>query len=173
MPNLVNRMIVSELTSELASMESMLMVSFAGLTVEESEGLRSAMAAKGVQFRMVRNSLAKRVLAEQGIQFDDQFTGNTAIAYGPAEAAIHAAHILTEKEVKKAGKVKLKAGMLDGRVLDGKEALALADIPDRDTLHAQIASVIAGPLRGIASVLNATPSGLARVLQARADQLEA
>jgi hypothetical protein len=61
----------------------------------------------------------------------------------------------------------------DGRVLDGKEALALADIPDRDTLHAQIASVIAGPLRGIASVLNATPSGLARVLQARADQLEA
>jgi len=172
MPNLVNRMIVSELTSELEGVEGMLMVSFGGLTVEESEGLRSSLAAKGVQFRMIRNSLARRVLSEQGIELDEHLAGNTAIAYGSAAAAIHAAHILTEKDVKKAGKVKIKAGLLDGRVLNTQEALALADIPDRDTLHAQLVGVIAGPLRGLAMVLNATPSGLARVLQARSEQPE-
>ena len=48
-------------------------------------------------------------------------------------------------------------------------ATALADLPDRDTVIAMLLGVISGPARGLASVINAVPSGLARVLQAHVD----
>lgn len=170
MPNLVNQMVVRELTEELKDVDGMVLVSYSGLTVEENENLRGKLADKGVRFKMIRNSLAKRVLADRELAFPDEaLKGNTGIAYGDAEAAIGAAKIFADKAVKKAGKVKFKAGVLEGNALDADGAKALADLPDRDTLHAQLLGVISGPARGLATVINAVPSGVARVLQAHVD----
>ncbi len=89
MPSLVNRLVASELTRELAAAEGMLFISFAGLTVKEAESLRNKMAAKGVKVRMLRNALARRVLAERGFEIaDGVLAGNTALAWGKTEAAI-------------------------------------------------------------------------------------
>jgi large subunit ribosomal protein L10 len=174
MPNLVNRLVVQEFTREFKDAEGMLVVSFGGLTVKESEGLRIKMAEKGVKLRMIRNALAQRVLKERGIDFGDQtLLGNTAIAYGKAEAAIHAAKVLTSPDVKKAGKVQVRAGVLDGKVLGAKDAISLADVPDRNTLNAKLLGCLSGPSRSLVSVLNATPGGFVRVLNARADKLGA
>ncbi|HIG10697.1 MAG: 50S ribosomal protein L10 [bacterium] len=171
MPNLVNELISKELASEFEGLDGLLIVSFGGLTVEETESLRDNMAEKGVSFRMVPNKLARRILAEKGLEFDRvAMSGNTAVAYGDAEAAINAAKILTEPEVKKAGKVKIKGGMLEQIMLDAEGALLLANIPDRDTLRAKILGCLSGPARGIVGTIHAVPSGLARVLQAHADQ---
>ena len=75
----------------------MFLVSFHGLAVAESEALRDQIAEKGAQFRMVRNSLARRVFAERGLEFDGPaLLGNTAIAYGSIEATIGAAKVLTD-----------------------------------------------------------------------------
>jgi len=172
-PNLVNRMICKELGSEFDSAEGMVVVSFGGLTVQQTELLRTELAGKGVRLRMVRNKLAKRVLADKGYEFPaEALVGNTAIAYGSAEETIAAAKVFSSPEVKKDGKVTFRAGMLERRVLGASDALQLADIPDRDTLRAQLLGVISGPARGIASIINAVPSGLARVIQAHADQGE-
>lgn len=173
MPNIVKHLVCKELESEFEGIDGMVLVSFAGLTVEESEGLRDALAAKGVSFRMVQNKLARRVLSEKGMEFPDEaLQGNTGIAYGDAEAAINAAKIFSDSEVKKAGKVKIKAGMLEQNVLGQADAVQLANVPDRDTLRAKILGCISGPARGLVGTLNALPSGLARVLQAHADQGE-
>ncbi len=173
MPNLVKKMICQELASEFDGAEGMVLVAFKGLTVEETENLRNELAEKGVRLRMIRNKLAKRVLAEKGYEFPDEvLLGNTAVAYGSAEETIAAAKVLSTPEVKKAGKVKFKAGMLEERVLDAKDALQLAQIPDRDTLRAQLLGVISGPARSLVSTINAVNSGLARVIQAHADQGE-
>ena len=172
MPNLVNRMVVRQLTREFQAAEGMVVISYGGLTVAENESLRDGLAAKGVRLRMVSNRLARIVLREQGLHFpDDAFKGNTAIALGTTEGTIGAAKVLTEKGVKKSGKVKLRAGMLEGTVLDAKSAEALAGLPDKKTVQAQILGVIAGPARGLVSVFNGLPGGMARVLQARADKL--
>lgn len=174
MPNLVNTLVVNELTDQFAEVEGMILCAFPGLTVAESEDLRNQLAEKGAKFRMVRNSLARRVFAERGLEFDGEaLKGNTAVAYGSVEATIGAAKILTSKEVKKAKKVKVKAGLLEGRVLNAQDAIAVADMPDQDTLRAQLLGCISGPARGLVSALNGLPSGLARVLQAHADKLEA
>jgi large subunit ribosomal protein L10 len=122
----------------------------------------------------VRNRLARLALSEKGIDLgDDTLLGNIAIAWGDSEAAIGAAKVFGSKEVKKAKKVEFRAGLLDGEVLSAAEAASLADVPDRDTLNAQLLGVISGPARGLASVIQAVPSATARVLQARADSLPA
>lgn len=171
MPNLVNTLVTKEYADEFRDASGLLFVSFAGLTVEESSALRNELAAQGVRFRMVRNSLAQRVLKEQGSDVPDSaFEGNTAVAYGAAEHAIVAAKLLSTPAVKKAGKIKLKGGVLEGRVLNGADATALADVPDRNTLRAQLLGCISGPARSLVSVVNALPAGLARVVQAHVDQ---
>src|SRR5436190_19185962 len=99
MPNVVNRLVSQELASAFKEAEGMIVVSFGGLTVKESEGLRTKMAEKGVKLRMVRNSLAQRVLKERGLELGDQaLAGNTAIAYDQAAAAVHAAKLFTSPD---------------------------------------------------------------------------
>ncbi len=174
MPNLVNKLTVQEYTASFEDADGFVVASFEGLTVKESEGLRSKLEDRGAQLRMVRTKLARRVLAERGFEFPaEALQGATAIAYGSAEAALGAAKILTEPEVKKIGKVRLKAGLLEGKVLNADEATALADIPDRNTLNAMLLGVLQGPARSLVGVIQAPCSSLVRVLQARIDSQEA
>ncbi|MFT7668635.1 MAG: large subunit ribosomal protein L10 [Planctomycetota bacterium] len=173
MPNIVKELIYSELDTDFEGIGGLVMVSFEGLTVVESESLRNQLAEKGAKFRMVQNRIARRVLSSKGYDFPvDVMAGNTGIAYGDAEAAISAAKIFTEKSVKAAGKVKIKAGMLEDSVLNANDAVALAQIPDTDTLRAKLVGCISGPARGLVGTLAGLPSGLARVMQAHIDQGE-
>ena len=173
MPNIVNRLISSEYERELGSADGLLFVSMAGLTVQESEGLRASLDEQGVKLRMVRNKLVRRVLSERGLELSkEDLTGNVAIAYGETEAAIVAAKVFTEPAVKKAGKIAIRAGVLEGELLGAQDAASLADVPDRDTLRAMILSALQSPARGIAMSISGVPGGLARVLQAHADQSE-
>ncbi|MFN0008480.1 MAG: 50S ribosomal protein L10 [Planctomycetota bacterium] len=172
MPSLVNRLVFRELERDLGTAKGALFMTFGGLTVKESEHLRGKLAEKGVRVRMVRNALARRVLSDRGIsQAADVLAGNTAIAWGGAEAAIHASKIVSEPEVKKHGKVKIRAGMLDGQWLGEKDAIALSKVPDRKTLQAQILGCLSGPARGLVMTLNGLPSGLTRVLNSHAEKL--
>ena len=92
MPNLVNRLVLQELQQQIRAAEGLLVLSFGGLTVKQTEGLRNDLAKKGCELRMVRNSLARIVLAERGYEVDGKvLAGNTAIAFGSTEATIHAA----------------------------------------------------------------------------------
>jgi large subunit ribosomal protein L10 len=151
----------------------MVVVTYGGLNAKTNEGLRNQLAAKGAKLTLVRNSLARLVLKEQGFEVgDDVLNGNTAIAYGNAEAAVHAAKIFTSAAVQKAGKVKLRAAVLEGRLLDAKDAVALADVPDRHTLNGKLVSLISAPARGLVSTINQVLAGNVRVLNARAEALE-
>jgi len=173
MPNVVNRLVVQELTHEFKAAEGMVIVSWVALNAVENETLRDKLAEKGCKLTLVRNSLARLVLKQQGFELGkDVLAGNTAIAYGKAEAALHAAKMFTAADVKKAGKVKIRAGVLEGRLLDANDATALADVPDRKTLEGMLVSCMIGPPRSLVSLVNQVPSSLVRVLQARAEQLE-
>jgi large subunit ribosomal protein L10 len=172
-PNLVNRLVVRELNAEFGGAEGLVVVSWDALVAKENEGLRDKLAEKGGKLTLVRNSLARLVLKERGFEVGEGvLTGNTAIAYGSAEAVVYAAKLFTSAEVKKAGKVKIRAAVLEGRLLDANDAAALADVPDKKTLQGRLVGCIAGPSRGLVSLVNQVPSSLVRLLQARAEQLE-
>lgn len=170
MPNIVNQMTVRDLERQLSEVDGMIFVTFGGLDVVQTEAIRNGVAEKGAGFRMLRNKLARRVLADRGLEFDAEvFQGNTAVAFGDAEAVIGAAKVLTEKEIKKTNLVSVKAGVMEGQALSSAEAAQLADLPDRDTVNAMLLGVISGPARSLATVINAVPASVARVLQAHVD----
>jgi len=171
MPNLVNRMVVRDLAASFRDAEGVLVVSMSGLTVAESDELRTSLAEKDVRLHLVRNSLARLAMRESGIEMPDEiFEGSLAIAVGSPEHAIHAAKVCTKSSLNKAGKLAVKAGVLDGEILGEADAAALADVPDRDTVNAQILGALSGPARGLVCAINALPAGVARVVQARVDQ---
>ncbi len=171
MPNLVKKLVTSDYTSSFREADGMLLVSLAGLTVAETEVLRAALDEGGSRFRMVKNSLAKLAFSECGLELgDDALVGSVAIAFGSTEATITAAKVLSGSTLRRAGKIVFRAAVIDGSPLSSGDAMALASVPDRDTLRAQIAGTIQGPMRALAVALAAVPSGMARVLQARIDQ---
>lgn len=171
MPNLIKKLVTAEYKPAFEGAGGMLIVSMAGLTVEESGSLRGSLDNGDLQFKMVKNSLARRVLTESGYEFgDDVLEGNIAIAWGSAESAIHAAKVVSGSKMCKDGRLTVRAGVLDGSVLNESDARALAKVPDKDTLRAQLVGLLQGPARGLAATLAATPGAIARVLQAHADQ---
>ncbi len=171
MPNVVNKLVVRELSEELNGVEGILFVSLSGLSVAEDDALRTELAGHGVRLRMVRNKLARVALRENGVEVPAQvFAGNVAMMWGSPEEAIQAAKIISKSPLKKDGKVGLRAGLLDGAVLSEADAQALADVPDRDTLRSMLLGTINAPARSLVTVMNAVPAGLARVIQAHVDE---
>ena len=171
MPNLLKEMVTREYTREFKNADGMLVVSMDRATVHELEKLRGEFAKGGARLRMVRNSLARRVLAERGVEFGaDVLVGNVGIVYGSAEAVINAAKVLSTPEMKKSGKLPVRAGLLEGQVLSAADAKALAGVPDKQTIRGKLVGLFVAPSRGLVTVLQANNSGLARLLQARIDK---
>jgi large subunit ribosomal protein L10 len=171
MTNFVKTLVKSEYTRSIEAAEGMLLVSFAGLTVAETDVLRAALDEGGSRLQMVKNSLAKRALEDCGLAMgDDVLAGNVLIAYGSADATMKAAKVLSNSDLRKAGKIVFRAAVLEGSALSAEDASALADVPDKDTLRAQIVGTIQGPMRALVATMAGVNGGLARVLQARVDQ---
>ena len=171
MANLLKEMVTREYTREFKDAGGMLVVSMDRVTVKELEKLRGELAKGGARLRMVRNSLARRVLAERGVEFgSDVLNGNIGIIYGSADGVMNATKLLTSAELKKSGKLPIRAGLLEGQVLSANDAKALAGVPDKNTLRAKIVGLISAPSRGLVTVLAANPAGFARLLQARVDK---
>ena len=173
MPNIINELVSRDLAGMLDGAEGMLFVTYAGLTVAEDESLRTKLNEHGLWLRMVRNSLLRRLLAEQGVELDAAaLTGNTGMVACSTEELIKAAKAFSDdqfKALRREGKMAIKAAFFEGEVMGSDGAKALASLPDRDTVNAMLLGVISGPARGLATVINAVPSGLARVLQAHID----
>ena len=173
MPNIINKLIVKELSDAFESAEGMVICSVQGLTVEETEVLRDSLAEHGVRLRMVRNRLAKIALKDRGIEPPkDMLVGNIACAWGSPEAAINAAKVLHKSPARKEGKVTFRGGLFEGELLDAKEATGLAALPGKDELRGMMVGLLAAPARNLVGLLAAPGGSLARVLQARVDKGE-
>jgi len=177
MPNLINQIIVRQLSDEFARAEGMVIVSMNGLTVEETENLRDSLAEGGVRLRMVRNRLASLALKSRGIEVEKGlFNGNIACAWGSSEDTIRiakaVANAIRTSDPKKV-KVAFRGGLFEGNLLGAKEAAALADLPGKDELRAKMLGLLNGPARALATLIQGPGASLARVLQAHADKGEA
>ena len=174
MPNLINRLVYGQYKNDVATAQALLLVSMTGVTILEVQPLRGKLAKHGAKLRIVRNSLLYRSLAEKGYEFDAAaLAGNLGVITGSAEAIIGASKVLIEPEVKKPGKIKLRGGVFEQRQLSVAECAELANVPDMRTLRGQLVGCIQAPLRGLAILVNALPSGVARVIQAHADSAPA
>ncbi|PKA14269.1 50S ribosomal protein L10 [Leptospira haakeii] len=165
---------VAELKGRLEKRSDFILASYSGLTVEEITNLRAKLRKEGSEMKVIKNNLFLLALKEsekhkdKNIAFGSEYKGPLAAIFADANLP-SAAKIL--KEFAKTNKnLILKAGYLDGSVLNGEDVEAIAGLPSREQLLAQIAGGINGPARSIASGLNQIIAGLARAIQAAAEK---
>jgi large subunit ribosomal protein L10 len=170
MTNIVNEVLLSDLTREFRSMGSCVVVEFGKLKPQHDREIRGQLRAAGIRYRVVRNRLAARAFAELKLDLDAALSGRCGIAIAQKEGAIQAAKILRDwiKKTKDAP-ITIKGGVVEGAAYVGAAAQSIADLPDRNTVNTQIVSAMSGPARSLASLVSAVAGGLARCIQAKVD----
>jgi len=143
------------------------LMDFKGLNVAEITELRSLLRQSNVSMRVVKNTLARRALAEAGItDIDDFFVGPTGVVWSP-EDSILPVKVLIDF-LKKHEKGTIKAGMVDGVLVKEDDMTRLSKLPGKQELYAQIASALNSPLVKLAQTLNAVPLKFVRTIDALA-----
>lgn len=145
---------VSQVAAELKSAASVVVVDYLGLTVEQVTNLRKELRDSGVQMKVVKNTILRRAAAEAEIEgLDPYFTGPTAVVFSENEV-VAPAKIIAEF-AKKADKLEIKGGLIEGKAADASEMQALAALPDREGLLSMLLSVLQAPVRNVALAVKA------------------
>ncbi|MDB4626812.1 50S ribosomal protein L10, partial [Akkermansiaceae bacterium] len=129
--------ILDEIKERVDVSPFVLVVDYTGTTVPEFDELRNRLSENGAECHVAKNSFMKRVLADAGLpDLGESLNGQTAFVTGDTDVCAVAKVVANfEKEFKKP---EIKAGILDGEVLDEAQVKALAALPARDVLLAQL-----------------------------------
>lgn len=149
------KQIVSDLAGKLSSSVAGVIVDYKGITVADDTKLRKELREAGVEYTVVKNTLLRFAAKEAGLEeLTSVLEGTTALAVS-AEDPIVAAKILSKYAEGSKGKFSIKAGFMEGKVLDLEGVDRLAKLPSKEQLLVQLLSVLNGNLRGLAIALNA------------------
>ncbi|MFV8829648.1 50S ribosomal protein L10 [Alkalihalobacterium sp. APHAB7] len=141
--------VVTEIATKLRDSKSTIIVDYRGLNVAEVTELRKQLREAGVEFKVYKNSMARRATAEVELsELDAQLVGPTAIAFGD-EDVVAPAKIINEF-AKKHEALEIKAGVIEGRIATVEEVKALAELPSREGLLSMLLSVLQAPVRNFA-----------------------
>jgi large subunit ribosomal protein L10 len=148
------------------------MTDYRGLKTPEINELRGKLREAGVEYHVVKNSLALIAAKNAGLdQLTKAFQGPMAVAFGYGEAP-DVARILTDHIRTTKSTLRIKGGFLPDRVLSPGDVETLARLPSRQVLLAQVVTGLQSPIYGLVNVLSGPIRGLMTVLQARIKQLE-
>lgn len=146
---------VENLTELLKNATACVLVDYKGISVADDTKLRRELREAGVTYMVQKNTLIRFAMHNIGFeQFDDVLQGTTAIAISDQDQTA-AARILGEYADKSDGKFSLKGGFVDGEVYDADKVKALAKIPSKDILLAQLVGSLQGPMQKLAATLQA------------------
>mgnify|MGYP003953153891 CR=1 FL=1 len=161
---------VQKLKDEMDTSSSVIVAHYSGLTVEESEQLRSEMRSNGAKFKVTKNRLTKLALEQtQYKNIVDLFTGPTAIAYSDDPVAPAKVAVSFEQKYEK---FKIIGGAYDGEKIDLKKINFLATLPSMDELRGKIVGLISAPAQKIASLMKEPAGQIARLVNAQSNSLE-
>ncbi len=159
---------VKTLKERFERMSSAVFVDFTGMTVEEVSKLRLSFRAKGVEYKVVKNSMVKKALADAPAlpKLSVALKGMTGVAWSFEEPSA-AARVVREFK-KENEKLKIKAGLLEGLVLEPKAVEdQLAQLPSKDEARAMLLATLMAPAQRFVMLLNAPARNLVGVLAAK------
>ncbi|MFZ3590865.1 50S ribosomal protein L10 [Bacillus sp. DJP31] len=140
---------VSEIADKLRGSKSTIVVDYRGLTVGQLTELRKQLREAGIEFKVYKNTFARRASSEVGLEGLNEFlTGPNAIAFS-TDDVVAPAKILNDF-AKKNEKLEIKAGVIEGNIATLEDVKALAELPSREGLLSMLLSVLQAPIRNLA-----------------------
>ncbi|RMH63426.1 MAG: 50S ribosomal protein L10 [Calditrichaeota bacterium] len=163
--------IVEEYTQKFKEAKAVYIADYSGIDVATVTEVRNKFRAQNVEYKVLKNRLAKRSFNEAGItELDDHLKGVNAYIIG-YDDPVAPAKIFEEfnkgKEI-----LRLHAVLFEGKVFGGEEAKEIAKLPTRDALIGQFVGMINSPMTKLAATLQAPMQKLAGVLLALKDNKE-
>jgi len=149
------KQVVADLAEKLKGSVAGVLVDYKGITVADDTKLRKELRDAGVDYAVVKNTLLRLAADNVGLGgLDPVLEGTTALAVS-TEDPVAPARILNKYAEASKGKFAIKAGFMEGKVLDEAGVKVLATLPSREQLLVQLLSVLNGNIRGLAVALNA------------------
>ena len=147
--------VVAALTEKLQNAAAGVIVDYKGITVAEDTTLRTQCRENNIDYAVVKNTLLRFAFNNVGLnELDDQLNGATSLAVC-MDDPVAPARVIAEFAKKLNGKFEIKGGFMDGKVLSLDEIKALAELPSKEVLQAQVLGTMLAPITSLAIVLKA------------------
>ena len=161
--------VIDRIAEELEASQAVFAVDYRGITVSQVADLRARLRAADATFNVVKNSLTERAADKAGAEaLKSVLEGPTALTFVRGDAAAAAKALSDAQRVTEV--LAFKGGLMDGQVVSPDDIRAIAKLPSREVLYAQLVGTVAAPLNGLARTLNALISGIAVQLGQIRDQ---
>ena len=144
---------VSKLAEKMKEAKIILLTDYRGINVADVTELRAELRKSNSEYRVIKNNITRRALAEAGIEgLDELLAGPTAVIMNNDD------YLETAKAIYNYSKendfYKIKGGVIDGKVMTAEEIIALAKLPSRDTLLSMLAGALLGNISKLAVALD-------------------
>lgn len=162
---------VDYIKGRFEAMSSAVFLDYGGMTVEEVTKLRNTFREKGVEYKVLKNTLIRRALGDAPFvgRLSGVLKGMTGVAWSFEEPSTAAR--IVKGYVKENEKLKIKAGLLDGQVLDASGVEnQLATLPSKDEARAMLLATFMAPAQQFVMLLNTPAGNFVRVMQAKKDK---
>ena len=162
--------VVAEVSAQVAQAQAIVLAEYRSLPVGDMTALRKKARDSGVYFRVLKNTLVRRAVAETPFKaLSDQMVG--PLAYGISSDPVAAAKVLHEFS-KENERLVIKGGAMPNVVMSAKEIAALAKMPSRQELLATLLGTMQAPVAKFVRTLNEVPGRFVRTLAAVQAQKE-
>jgi large subunit ribosomal protein L10 len=162
---------VELLTDKLRRARAAVLTDYRGLTVSQIQDLRGRLRAQAVEYRVVKNTLARRAAVEAGHdEFQELLKGPVAIAFGYEDISAPA-RLLGEFTRQTRVRVDIVGGLVEGRVMGPDQVRQTADLPSREVLLAQLLGTLQSPVAQLVATIEAPVQQLIGLLEAYKDKL--
>ena len=148
--------IVAELTDKIKGAASGVLVDYKGITVAEDTALRAECRKNELDYAVVKYTLVRRAIDNVGMnEMDEVLNGTTSMALSNGDPIAPMRVINKFSKQFNGAKFTIKAGFMDGKVLSLDEIMALAELPSKEALQAQVLGTMLAPISSLAIVLKA------------------
>lgn len=164
---------VERITEKLRRAKVAVLTDYRGLTVRQIQDLRGRLRSQDVEYRVVKNTLARRAAVEAGHpDFQDALKGPVAIAFGYGDISVPA-RLLGEFVRQTRLRLEITGGLIEGRVMGPEQVRQTADLPPREVLIAQLLATLQSPVSQLVATIQAPVQQLVGLLEAYKEKLEA
>ena len=164
---------VDVLTEKLKKAKVAVLTDYRGLTVSQMQELRARLRTGNVEYRVVKNTLARRAADAAGYKaLESELKGPIAIAFGYEDLSLPP-RLINEFVRTTRLKLEVVGGLVEGRVFNRDQVRQLADLPSRDVLLAQLLGTLQSPVGQLVGIMQTPLQQLMGVLEAYKSKLEA